>query len=107
VEDKYKGVIEVLKLIISSAFENGNLPSLKEAFKKSIMERKVMDQLDQKIIGKAEELQQIFEKSFVDIEVNSWLLKEAATLLLHSFASNILSTISEKNSIFEKLRQEV
>ena len=59
-----------------------------------------MDQLDQKIISKSDELQQIFEKSFVEVEVNSSLLKEVATLLLHSFASNILSTIPEKNHLF-------
>lgn len=37
VEDRYKGVIDVLKLIINNAFSSGTLSSLKDVLKQDIL----------------------------------------------------------------------
>ena len=103
--EKYEQTVPIVTMVINNSLFEGGAP-LKDVFKKSIIDSQVMGKLDQKLLEKAEELQLVFDTSFVTLQVNKDLVKEAATLLLLNFVSEILET-ADKNTLFIKLREIV
>ena len=66
-----------------------------------------MGELNEKVLAQAQELEQIFEGAFVEVEVEKDLVKEAATLLLFSFSEYIVKSMEgDKGVLFEMLRVE-
>lgn len=75
VEDRYKGAVDILRLIINNAFTNQSLLTLKQTLKDDIVSKGIMSQLSEKALSQPQELEQIFEQSFTDLKIDPPLIK--------------------------------